>query len=227
MVAIYCDAADLSQIAKYSPDFNVSGVVVGGFTTNPSLMRKAGIGNYRAFAEAALGCSGGKPVSFEVFADDLTEMELQAREIATWGNVYVKIPVTNSLGEWTLPVIDNLTRDGIRVNVTAIFTADQAHEVNEVMTERDIISIFAGRMADSGHDPETVMTWATKFLKPQILWASAREVFNVKQAERCGCHIITLAPDLIDKLSGFGRDLTEYSLETVKQFKRDAEGLTL
>jgi transaldolase len=221
-VRIYADGADLASIERMAADYRVSGL-----TTNPTLVKKAGVKNYKDFCKAVLGIANNKPVSFEVFADDLKEMERQAREIASWGKVYVKVPVTNSLGEWALPVIRNLTKDGIRVNVTAVFTADQAHEVDQVTTEQDIVSIFAGRVADTGRDPELVMTWAADHLKAQVLWASAREVFNVRQADRCGCDIITLPPELIDKLDGFWRNLTDYSLETVKQFKQDAEGLTL
>lgn len=216
---IYADGADLENIARLSDK-------VAGYTTNPSLLRKSGVKDYREFALRVLEVAQGKPVSFEVFADDLEEMVRQAKIISSWGpNVYVKIPITNSEGESTIPVIRELRNSGIPQNVTAVFTVDQIR--NLYLDPLDIVSIFAGRIADTGIDPEETMINARKELGCKLLWASAREPFNVVQASRCGCDIITLAPEMIDKLSGFGRDLTEYSLETVKQFKRDAEGLTL
>lgn len=227
MVAIYCDTADLAAMSKYAPDLNVSGVTVSGFTTNPSWLKKSGITNYRKFADAALKIASGKPVSFEVFADDFGEMERQAREIAGWGKVHVKIPITNCSGESSHPVIISLKRSRIDLNVTAVFTLEQVARVRIYLTDNDILSVFAGRIADTGRDPEQTMIFARSVVSAKLLWASAREPFNVAQADRCGCDIITLTPDLIDKLAMFGRDLSEYSLETVRQFKRDSEGLTL
>lgn len=204
---------------------------VAGFTTNPSLMRKAGITDYRQFADAVLGIAGDKPVSFEVLADDFAEMERQAREIASWGqNVQVKIPVMNTMGNPAYDLIWRLARSGVKVNVTAIFTAQQARFAIDSLDGTGIVSVFAGRIADTGSDPSRVMRSAkarcTGFAT-QLLWASAREVYNVVQAEEAGCDIITLSPDLIAKLDGFGRNLTEYSLETVRQFHRDAAGMAL
>lgn len=230
-MVIYLDGADLSEMAKYAPPLNMTGWTVEGFTTNPSLMRKAGIGDYRAFAKAALACANGKPVSFEVFADDHPEMARQAREIATWGNVYVKVPVVNSLGESSAAVIKALADSGIRVNVTAVFTEDQVREAAKALGESEsIISIFAGRIADAGIDPTTLFYKARYWRKSsnvRTLWASVREVYNVVQADNCQADIITLAPELMQKLGGIGRDLTECSLATVQQFKRDAEGMML
>ena len=225
-MVIYADGADLAQMKALAADERVA-----GFTTNPSLLRKAGVTDYRAFANAVLDVIGDKPVSFEVFADDFKTMESQAREIASWGqNVYVKIPVTNTLGNPSYDLIYRLSRSGIKVNVTAIFTADQARISAGSLDGTGIISVFAGRIADTGADPARIMRSAKAKIgsRPtQLLWASAREVYNVVQAEECGCDIITLSPDLIAKLSGFGRNLTTYSLETVKQFHADAAGYVL
>lgn len=220
MVKIYADGADLATMASLKCD---------GYTTNPSLMKKAGISDYRTFAREVLAIAEGKPVSFEVFADDFDGMERQAREIASWGgNVYVKIPVTNTLGEFTGPVIERL--EGVQLNVTAILTAKQIHDVRGALGNAPaIVSVFAGRIADTGVDPVKVIRegWGTpRGRTHKILWASAREVYNVVQAEQC-CDIITLTPDLIAKLALFGKDLTRYSLETVQQFHNDAKGIAL
>lgn len=225
MVKIYLDGADLATMKILAGS-------VDGVTTNPSLMKKAGITEYRSFARAVLDAVGGKPVSFEVLADDLPGMERQAREIAAWGdNVYVKVPVTNSKGEFSGPVIAALSEDGIKLNVTAVFSYGQVQRVwGALERPGSIVSIFAGRIADTGVDPEPLVRQFAEIAHrngTRILWASAREVFNVVQAERCGCDIITLAPDMIRKLDDFGRDLTAYSLETVRQFYKDAEGISL
>lgn len=224
-IEIYADGADLRTMAALSEK-------VAGFTTNPSLMKKAGITDYRVFAREVLAIAGGRPVSFEVLADDLQEMERQARVIAGWGaGVFVKIPVTNSLGESTGPVIRALTADGIRVNVTAIMTPGQARGAVEAIAQPgSIVSIFAGRIADCGHDPYAIVWDAVSVARAggtRVLWASARQVYSVIEARRACADIITLTPDLIAKVDGFGRDLRAYSLETVLQFKKDAEGITL
>lgn len=224
-IAIYADGADLSSMAVLSDR-------VAGYTTNPSLMRKAGILDYREFAREVLAIAGSKPVSFEVFADDFPGMRKQALQLAELGpNVFVKIPITNTEGASSLALVKALAFHGVRVNVTAIFTKDQVRGAADALENNPgIISIFAGRIADTGRDPSRIMRAARSrlgALAPQLLWASAREVFNVVQAEEAGADIITLGPDLIAKLSGFGRDLAEYSLETVKQFHADSEGFAL
>lgn len=225
---IYCDGADLATMKALAADERIE-----GWTTNPSLMKKAGVTNYRDFADAVLAVVKGKPVSFEVFADDFEKMERQAREIASWAsNVYVKIPVTNTQANPSFDLIHRLSRSGVQVNVTAVFTADQARHAIGSLNGGGIVSVFAGRIADTGADPCRVMRSARAKIDAhrygtQLLWASAREVYNVVQAEDSGCDIITLSPELIGKLAGFGRNLTDYSLETVRQFHRDAEGYAL
>lgn len=225
-MVIYCDGADLETMRAMAKDERVE-----GFTTNPSLMKKAGVTKYREFAEAVLDAIGKKPVSFEVFADDFKTMEEQAREIASWGdNVYVKIPVTNTLANPAYDLIWRLARSGVKVNVTAIMTAHQGRIAVDSLDGTGIVSIFAGRIADTGVDPTRAVRSAKAkagMSGTQILWASAREIYNVVQAQEAGADIITLSPDLIGKLSGFGRNLMQYSLETVKQFHRDAEGYAL
>jgi transaldolase len=209
---------------------------VQGFTTNPSLMRKAGISNYEAFARAVVQAIPDRPISFEVFADDEAGMELQARRIAAWGkNIYVKIPVTNTQGFSTAPLVRRLSRDGIMLNVTALLTLQQVERVAEALDSRtpSIVSIFAGRIADTGVDPIPVMRRAVETLKPlpkaELLWASSRELLNVFHAEESGTHIITATPDILSKISMIGRDLTAYSLETVRMLYNDAmaAGFTL
>lgn len=227
-MVIYCDGADLGQMKALADDERIA-----GWTTNPSLMRKAGVTNYRDFANAVLDIVGDKPVSFEVFADDFDLMEIQAREIASWGkNVFVKIPVMNTQANPSYDLIYRLSKSGINVNVTAVFTSQQARVAVESLYGAGIVSIFAGRIADTGSDPARVMRSARAAIdrwnaRTKLLWASAREVYNKVQAEEAGCDIITLSPDLIAKLSGFGRNLTEYSLETVRQFHHDAAGYAL
>ena len=226
MVSIYCDGANLKQMAAYADDERVD-----GFTTNPSLMKKSGVTNYQDFADAVLNAIGDKPVSFEVFADDFPTMEKQAKEIASWGkNVYVKIPVTNTQGSPSYDLIWRLAHGGIKVNVTAVFTPLQCRLAVDALNGTGILSVFAGRIADTGSDPERIMRSARAKIGSEdtlLLWASAREVYNVVQAEGCGCDVITLSPDLIEKMRGFGRSLADYSLETVRQFHRDAQGYTL
>lgn len=222
-MVIYLDGADWETMRRLHH-------VVQGFTTNPSLMRSAGIANYRDFAEGILSFTS-KPISFEVFADDMDGMERQAREIASWGeNVYVKIPVTNTKGESTGLLTRKLGRDGIKLNVTAIFTFEQIETVSRnLIYAPAILSIFCGRIADTGRDPVPFIEKAlrVKSSHTQVLWASTREVYNVVQARQAGANIITMSPDLIRKIDLIGKDLAQYSLETVTQFYQDARGLTL
>jgi len=202
---------------------------VSGFTTNPTLMRKAGVSDYKAFARKAIAAIPDLPISFEVFSDDFETMEHEAREIASWGgDTYVKIPITNTKGESAAPLIRKLSKQGFSLNITAMLPLDQVETVAEAVDpgSRTIVSVFAGRIADTGVDPVPVMTQAVAILaglpKAELLWASPREVLNVVQAEACGCHIITATPDIIAKIPLLGKDLRQYSLETVKMFHDDA-----
>ncbi len=230
-VKLFCDAANIeSLLAMYNKPY------VQGFTTNPSLMRKAGVQNYEAFARSVISAIPDRPISFEVFADDEAGMEWQARHIASWGkNVYVKVPVTNSQGFSTAPLVRRLSRDGIMLNVTALLTLRQVERVAEALdpTTPAIVSVFAGRIADTGVDPIPMMRRAVEILSPlpkaELLWASSRELLNLYHAEESGTHIITATPDILSKISSIGRDLTAYSLETVKMLYNDAvaAGFTL
>jgi transaldolase len=202
---------------------------VQGFTTNPTLMRKAGVTDYEQFARETLAAITDLPISFEVFADDLDGMLRQARHIAKWGaNVYVKIPVTNTKGESTAPVQTALSRDGIKLNVTAVLTTAQVREVVGALHAQTpaVVSVFAGRIADTGRDPIPLMREALEIVrtKPQfeLLWASPRELLNIVQADAIGCHIITVTNDLLAKLANVGKDLSVLSLETVRMFYNDA-----
>ena len=226
-IKVFSDGAVLETMLH---DLN-SGLVTG-FTTNPSLMKKAGITSYIGFAKDVLKEITDYPVSFEVFADDLEGMEQEARRIAALGdNVYVKIPVTNSKGESTAPLIDRLTAEGIKVNVTAIFTIDQVREVVDALKSGTlaVVSVFAGRIADTGVDPMPIMQEALAICRQkegvELLWASPRETFNIYQADSLGVDIITCTSDLIKKLELKDKDLTEYSLETVQMFLRDSSSL--
>jgi len=226
-IKVFSDGAVLETMLH---DLN-SGLVTG-FTTNPSLMKKAGITSYIGFAKDVLKEITDYPVSFEVFADDLEGMEQEARRIAALGdNVYVKIPVTNSKGESTAPLIDRLTAEGIKVNVTAIFTVDQVREVVDALKSGTpaVVSVFAGRIADTGVDPMPIMQEALAICRQkegiELLWASPRETFNIYQADSLGVDIITCTSDLIKKLELKDKDLTEYSLETVQMFLRDSSSL--
>jgi transaldolase len=203
--------------------------LVSGFTTNPTLMRKAGVSDYKAFALKAIAEIPDLPISFEVFSDDFDTMEREAREIASWGgNTYVKIPITNTKGESAGPLIRKLSGEKFSLNVTAMLTLDQVETVAAAADPgaRTIVSVFAGRIADTGVDPVPIMAKAVAILKSlpkaELLWASPREVLNVIQAEECGCHIITATPDIIAKIPLLGKDLRQYSLETVKMFHDDA-----
>ena len=226
-IKVFSDGAVLETMLH---DLN-SGLVTG-FTTNPSLMKKAGITSYIGFAKDVLKEITDYPVSFEVFADDLEGMEQEARRIAALGdNVHVKIPVTNSKGESTAPLIDRLTAEGIKVNVTAIFTVEQVREVVDALKSGTpaVVSVFAGRIADTGVDPMPIMQEALAICREkegvELLWASPRETFNIYQADSLGVDIITCTSDLIKKLELKDKDLTEYSLETVQMFLRDSSSL--
>ena len=223
-VKIFADGADLDGIRKLAQN-----PLIQGFTTNPTLMRKDGVSDYAAFAKDMLGVIGGAPVSFEVFADEFNEMEAQALEIASWGdNVYVKIPITNTRGESAVPLVERLSARKVQVNVTAMMTLDQVRHVAEALHEETpaVVSVFAGRIADTGVDPVPLMREAVGILesrpKAELLWASPRELLNIFHADEVGCHIITVTHDLLGKLSGVGKDLDRFSLETVKMFYDDA-----
>jgi transaldolase len=224
-VKVFADGADIDGIRSLAEH-----PLVKGFTTNPTLMRKAGVDNYEQFAREALEVVPDRPISFEVFTDDFTEMEEQARKIASWGsNVFVKIPVTNTKAESSAPLLKKLAGAGVRVNVTALMTVRQVVEVTEAMADgpEGFVSVFAGRIADTGRDPLPIMAAALAVMAPQpnleLIWASPREVLNVAQADAIGCHVITVTNDLIAKLETFGHDLDQFSLETVQMFQRDAE----
>lgn len=223
-VKIFADGADKSGMLEMAAK-----PFIQGLTTNPTLMRKAGITDYRAFAIEILEVIPDKPISFEVFSDDFGEMERQAREIASWGrNVYVKIPITNTKREPAYPLIQRLANDDIKLNITAMMTLAQVRGVVKVL-EPDVpsyVSIFAGRIADTGRDPVPLMTEAVELLRvrPQaeLIWASPRELLNIFQADAIGCHVITVTNDVLKKLELVGKDLDDYSLETVKMFFGDA-----
>jgi transaldolase len=223
-VKIFADGADkVGMLEMYSKFF------VKGLTTNPTLMKKAGITDYRAFCKDILTFIKDKPLSFEVFSDEFSEMELQALEIASWGeNVYVKIPVTNTKQETCYALIKKLANQKVKLNVTALMTLDQ---VSNVVASLDpnvpsYVSVFAGRVADTGHDPVPMMKKAVNILKSapasELIWASPRELLNIFQADDIGCHIITVTNDILKKLSLVGYDLEQYSLDTVKMFYKDA-----
>ncbi len=223
-IKIFADGADLKSIRDFSAN-----PLIKGFTTNPTLMRQAGVADYKSFAVDVLKVVSDKPVSFEVFADDFPTMELQAREIASWGkNVYVKIPVTNTQGEFAGPLIATLSRAGVQLNITAILTLDQVARVGEALAPNvpAVVSVFAGRIADTGRDPVPIMSEALRILKPrpkaELLWASPRELLNIFQGDAIGCHIITVTPDHLKKLNLVGKDLGAYSRDTVSMFHRDA-----
>ena len=223
-IKLFADGADLPTIRKLAADPRIK-----GFTTNPTLMRKAGVQDYEQFARNVLQVVTDRPISFEVFSDDFAEMEDQALEIASWGpNVYVKIPVTNARREFSGPVIRRLSESGVQLNVTAILTIDQVKGVAENLLPdvASCISVFAGRIADTGVDPMPIVAESVHIVGPlrrtEIIWASPRELLNVFQAEQTGCHIITATADVLAKLSLVGKDLAEYSLDTVKMFRNDA-----
>ena len=224
-VKLFADGADLAGMVEMSKN-----PLIKGFTTNPTLMRKAGIKDYEPFAKDVLAAIPDRPVSFEVFSDDFSEMERQAKLISSWGqNVYVKIPVTNSAGVFSGPLIENLSEAGVKLNVTALTTLAQVRGVAMALAggPSSFISVFAGRVADTGRDPVPLMAAAVELIAPwtalELIWASPRELFNVLQADAVGCHVITATNDILKKLPLLGKDLDEYSLETVRMFKSDAE----
>ena len=223
-VKIFADGADKAGMLEMYRDPRIQ-----GFTTNPTLMRKAGVRNYEAFARDILACIPDRPVSLEVFADDFREMERQARIIARWAdNVFVKIPITNTAGETAIPLVRRLSQDGIKLNVTALLTLQQVFEATGALRggAPAYVSVFAGRIADTGRDPVPVMAAAVEMLScapgAELIWASPRELLNVFQANAVGCHVITATNDVLKKLSLVGKDLTGYSLETVQMFYTDA-----
>lgn len=223
-VKIFADGADFESMKRLATN-----PLIKGFTTNPSLIKKAGVTDYVAYAKQVIQAIPDRPISFEVFADELPEMEAQALEIATWGdNVNVKIPVTNTKGVSTAPLLKRLAEQGVELNVTAIFTLEQVEEVCEVLAPETpaIVSVFAGRIADCGIDPVPMMAEAARILearpKAELLWASPREILNIFHAEQSGSHIITVSHDVLAKLNLIGKDLGEYSLETVRVFHQDA-----
>ena len=225
-IKLFCDGADLGNMVEMAQN-----PFIKGFTTNPSLMRKAGVAKYEKFARDVLAAIPDRPISLEVFADDFDEMEQQAHKIASWGpNANVKIPITNTKREFSGPLVRRLSGSGIVVNVTAMMSLDQVRQISEALDPGTpaIISVFAGRIADTGIDPVPVMAEAVDILRPlpkaELLWASPRELLNILQADRIGCHIITATPEVLGKLTLLGKDLDEYSLETVAQFYQDAKG---
>jgi transaldolase len=230
-VQIFADGADkASMLELYRQPY------IKGFTTNPTLMRKAGVTDYERFALEILQQIPDRPISFEVFADDEVEMERQARKIARWAaNVYVKIPVTNTRREPMYELIRRLSADGIQVNATALLALDQMRHVAQALRggAPSYISVFAGRVADTGRDPIPMMKTALELMAPepkcQLVWASPRELLNIFQADEIGCHIITVTSDVLKKISLIGKDLHDYSLETVQMFHEDAarSGYTL
>lgn len=224
-IKIYMDGADIEPMkAAYKAG------TVKGFTTNPTLMRKSGISDYAAFAKAAIAAIPDLPISFEVFSDDFASMEAEARVIASWGgDTFIKIPISNTEGESAVPLIRKLSAEGFSLNVTAIMTLAQVRAVAEAVSSdsRTIVSVFAGRIADAGVDPVPVMREAKALLaglpNAELLWASPREVLNLVQADEIGCEIITITADILAKVPTLGKDLDQFSLETVRMFYNDAK----
>jgi transaldolase len=230
-VKLFADGADLDAILALAADPRIA-----GFTTNPTLMWKAGLTDYQDFAERLLERITEHPISFEVFADEADEMRRQARMIASWGqNVYVKIPITTTAGESMAPLVRELSESGVKVNVTALFTTAQVELITAAVKDGapSYISVFAGRIADAGVDPMPIMARAVQIMldapKSELIWASPREILNLVQADQVGCHIITMTHDLLAKINSLGKDLDQFSLETVQMFRRDAiaAGFTL
>ena len=222
---IFCDIAELKQITKFNKK-----KIVKGFTTNPSLMRKAGAKDYKLYSKKILKICSNKPVSLEVFADEYVEMKEQAMKINTWGkNVYVKIPVSNSRGKFMGKIIKELNNQNIKLNITAIYSSKQTEKILKLINKKTklIISIFAGRAGDTGKDPlpefKKSISHAKKFKNVEILWASVREPYNYTQAKQLGCHIITIPPDTIEKIEKFGKSFDQLTQETVKAFYKDAK----
>ena len=224
-VKIFADGAEKASMVELA-----SKPFIKGLTTNPTLMRKAGVLDYAAFAKDVVASITEKPISFEVFSDDFTEMERQAKIINSWAkNVYVKIPIMNTKRESSVPLVKRLVDQGVKVNVTAILTVAQVQEVARVLSPQvpSIVSVFAGRIADTGRDPLPSMEEAKKILSSnasaELLWASTRELYNIIQAEKMGCHIITVTPDILKKLEKLEYDLGDLSQETVKMFYEDGQ----
>ena len=222
---LFADGADLDGILSLVEDRRIS-----GFTTNPTLMWKAGLIDYADFAQRLLERITTHPISFEVFADDADEMRRQAQVISSWGpNVYVKIPVTTTAGESMAPLVRELAEDGVQINVTALFTTAQVELITAALKDGapSYISVFAGRIADAGIDPLPIMSKSLDIMadspRSELIWASPREILNVVQADQIGCHVITLTQDLLPKLDSLGKDLDQFSLETVQMFHRDAQ----
>jgi transaldolase len=225
-IKIFADGADRDSIAKLCVN-----PLIQGFTTNPTLMRKAGVDDYETFAREVLEIVRDRPISFEVFSDDFGEMEAQALQISSWAeNVYVKVPVTNTGGTPAASVVRRLADQGVKVNITALTTPAQVNEVLQWVAEGPpcFISVFAGRIADSGRDPMPLMAesleHASTHPNVELIWASPRELLNIVQADSIGCHIITVTHDLLEKMGSLGRDLDEFSLATVKMFYEDGQG---
>jgi transaldolase len=223
-VKLFADGADKAQILR-----SQANPLIRGFTTNPTLMRSAGVKDYEAFAREILRVVKDRPISFEVFADDFQEMERQARKIAAWSdNVFVKIPVTNTRRQTSMELVRVLAHSGVKVNVTAILTLDQVRTATAALTggAPSVVSVFAGRIADTGRDPVPIMTTAAEIVSAcpnvELIWASPRELLNIFQANDAGCHIITVPENILAKLENVGKDLQDYSLETVRMFHRDA-----
>ena len=224
-IKIFADGADKAGMIELYRN-----PLIKGFTTNPTLMRKAGVSDYGAFAHEIIAAIPDRPISFEVLSDEFDEMERQALEISSWGeNVYVKIPITNTRGQSSCDLVRKLARAGVKLNMTAMMTLDQVRDISPCLAEgpSSFVSIFAGRVADTGHDPVPLMAAAVEHLRPypnlELVWASPRELFNVFQADAIGCHIITVTHDILRKLHLVGKDLHEYSLDTVKMFYNDAQ----
>ena len=222
---IFCDIADISSIKKFNKKS-----IVKGFTTNPSLMRKAGAKDYKSYCKQILKVCRNKPISFEVFADDQNSMIEQGRKINSWGkNVYVKVPVVNSKNKFSGNVIKELNSKNIKLNITAVYTAKQTEKILKLINKKTkvIISIFAGRAGDTGKDPIPEFTksikLAKKFKNVEILWASVREPYNYLQAKQLGCHIITIPPAVIEKIEKFGKSFNQLTIETVKAFLVDSK----
>ena len=222
---IFCDIANLDQIKKFNKK-----KIVKGFTTNPSLIRKAGARDYQSYSKKILKICNKKPVSLEVFADDYSEMKKQAMQIHTWAkNIYVKVPVVNSKGEFMGRIIKELNSKSLKLNITAVYSAKQTKKILNLINKKTkvIISIFAGRAGDSGKDPipefKKSINFAKKFKNVEILWASVREPYNYLQAKQLGCHIITVPPSIIEKIENFGKTFDQLTIETVKAFLTDSQ----
>ena len=224
-VKLFADGADKDGMLEM-----YANPLISGFTTNPTLMKVAGVDNYKSFAQGILSHINDKPISFEVFSDDFIEMEKQGLEIASWGNnVNVKIPITNTKAESSVKLIDNLSNQGVSLNVTAMMTADQVRSVLPALSNGPggYVSVFAGRIADAGFDPLPVMSEVVNILRDypniELIWASPRELYNVVQADEIGCHIITATNNILKKLPTLGKNLDQFSLETVQMFYDDAQ----